>query len=62
MRYRIENTKSGLELGVYEGSSKEDALDALARDAGYDDYDHALYVAPASEGEILVTELPDEKE
>ncbi len=60
MKYQIENTMSGWVFGVYKGDSKEDALDALAKDAGYDDYHHMSYVAPAREGEIKVTEIDEE--
>ena len=54
--YRIENTRSGIILGDYEAETKEAALDAMARDAGYADYAEAQEVAPPAEGEILVTE------
>lgn len=37
MIYRITNTNSGTVLGDYEGETEADALDALARDAGYPD-------------------------
>jgi len=38
LSYTISNAISGMVLGVYEGASKDDALDTLARDAGYEDY------------------------
>lgn len=44
-RYQIENTISGVVLGVYEGASKADALDAMARDCGYRDYADCCAVA-----------------
>lgn len=53
-RYRIVNTAYGTDLGVYEAKDEAGALDALARDAGYNDYAHANTVAPSPEGEILV--------
>lgn len=59
-RYQIENTRSGIILGVYEASSKEEALESFALDAGYDSYETAQEVAPAAPGEIMVTELDDE--
>lgn len=56
-KYLIENTRSGIILGEYQADSKEAALDAMARDAGYADYAEAQEVAPAGDGEILVTEV-----
>lgn len=35
--YRISNAISGLVLGCYTGSTADEALDAMARDAGYAD-------------------------
>ena len=35
--YEISNTIGGVILGVYEGETEQDALDAMARDAGYKD-------------------------
>ena len=55
--YRIENTLSGVDLGAYEGATEAEALDAMARDAGYTDYAEAQSVAPAAYGEIVATEM-----
>ena len=55
--YRIENTRSGVVLGEYEGDTAENALDTMARDAGYADYAACCEVAPVADGEILVTLL-----
>jgi hypothetical protein len=52
--YRITNIVSGLVLGIYPGANQAEALDAMARDAGYADYGAACEVAPAMEGEIEV--------
>jgi hypothetical protein len=38
LNYTISNSRSGMVLGVYEGTSRDDALDTMARDAGYEDY------------------------
>ena len=57
--YRIENTISGVVLGAYEGDTPEQALEAMAHDAGYTSYFQACMVAPVREGEILVTEVND---
>lgn len=58
-RYQIENTKSGLILGTYEAETEAEALDAMARDAGYADYQAACEIAPPTGGEIAVTELAE---
>ena len=60
MRYKIENTTSGLIMGIYEADSEKAALDAMARDAGYDDYADLDEQTPARPGEIDVREAyPD---
>lgn len=41
-QYRI--TANGADMGVYEGTTADEALDAYARDAGYRDYADALTV------------------
>lgn len=35
-RYTIENTDSGIILGIYEGENELDAYQEMLRDAGYD--------------------------
>lgn len=62
MRYwKIWNTVSGLFLGVFEAEDVDGAvagaLDALARDAGYRDYEHAHKVAGLDEWELRVEQL-----
>lgn len=57
MKYQIENLYSGHVFGIYEGGSKKEALDALARDAGYEDYEDMCEVAPVRPGEISVKEV-----
>lgn len=54
--FRIENTISGVVLGEYHASSASDALDAMARDAGYADHADAQRSDPAADGELRVTE------
>lgn len=56
--YRIENTNSGLILGEYQGETKEQALDAMARDAGYKDYaDFRTQVGDDRPSNLLVTKV-----
>lgn len=58
-KWKIENRVSGVNLGVYEGPTQGDALDAMARDAGYRDYAEACEVTGESiENEDLdITEI-----
>lgn len=45
-----------VELGTYEGATPADALSALARDAGYDDYAASLEIAGGGE-DLKVVEV-----
>jgi len=58
-KFQIVNLDSGTVLGVYEGENEKEALDAMARDAGYFDYHEAcnIYDAPFDDSEIRVTEV-----
>jgi len=43
--YRIVNAQSGLDMGCIEARDESEALDIMAREAGYRDYDHACEVS-----------------
>jgi hypothetical protein len=58
--YRITNTRSGLDLGIYHADTPDGALEALARDAGYRTYEDMCDVAPGADLEVV--ELEDEPE
>ena len=60
MKYSISNNYSGLEMGVYEAANEEGALDAMAKDAGYQDHADACKVAPIWDGEFSVVEISEE--
>ena len=60
MRYAIENTISGLVIGVYEADSEEEALDKMAQNAGYRDYDDLNEQIEADPGDIEVYEVEGE--
>jgi hypothetical protein len=57
-RFQIRNTVTLTDLGIYEATDAQGALDAMAQDAGYADHAAACEVAPVREGEIEVTEIP----
>ena len=57
-KYRIENPRTGAILGEYAAASKADALDELARDAGYRDYhDACVQTGGDPYGTLTVTEV-----
>ena len=53
--YEITNPTSGVNLGTYQGETPEEALDAMARDAGYADAAEAAEVA--GKIDLTVTEI-----
>jgi len=57
-RYRITNVISGHVLGEHNAFTEEGALDALAQEAGYRDYDALQAEGCAEPGEIKVEEVP----
>ena len=55
--YSIQSNVTGLHLGTYEADSREAALDAMARDAGYTDYAHACRATCDTLPDLEVTEI-----
>jgi hypothetical protein len=56
LSYTISNAISGMVLGIYEGTSRDDALDTLARDAGYADFFDACESGFGGD-DLIVTEI-----
>ena len=55
MKFLIET--EFVSFGVFEGSSESDALNALARDAGYADYAEVQSLHPNTK--LIITTLED---
>jgi hypothetical protein len=53
--WTIENVKSGMVLGTYEGETAAEALDAMAHDAGYKSHAAACEVTGEDGSELRVT-------
>lgn len=60
--YQIHNSKSGTIIGVFAGATEAEALEAMARDAGYRSYAECCEVAPVAEGQIVLTEVAADAE
>lgn len=55
-QFTISARSTGLVLGTYVGKTEAEALDAMARDAGYIDFDAASDVAGGSSSDFDVVE------
>ena len=61
-KFEIVQPISGVILGIYEGETAEQALDAMAQDAGYSSYDESLAVTGETRetDTLVVTEINPE--
>jgi hypothetical protein len=55
--FNIFNMASGEELGRYFAVTSMDALNAMARVSGFQDYEQACQTVPTIKDQLLVTEL-----
>ena len=53
MRYKITSTQ-GVELGTYEANSEAEALDMMAEEAGYDNYEQVKKNVPGADQQELI--------
>ena len=56
-KFRITNTISGFEMGVFEAEDENQAYLAMVREAGHASIEESNEVAPTEEGEILIEEI-----
>lgn len=60
--FTISNEVSGMRLGVYAATSASEALDAMARDAGYASYAACEEATgPMAQRELSVTEVKEDR-
>ena len=57
--FRIYNTESGVELGIYSADTEEEALDVMAIDAGYVGFKESCEVVGSDGSDIVVEEVED---
>lgn len=55
--FNISNKCSGVDMGNYEAADKAGALDAMARDAGYKDYNDSCEQFGDHTADLVVTEV-----
>lgn len=60
MKYRITSETSGADLGTYEGATHAEALDAMARAAGYRDQVEAMAASGDDGSHLKVTPVAEE--
>ena len=59
-KWKITSDASGADLGVYEGDTAGDALDAMAREAGYGSHSEACAVTGDDGRHLRVTRVEDD--
>jgi hypothetical protein len=57
--FRISNRTSGVEMGLFSGETPADALDAMAREAGYESNAAALKDIGGDNGDLIVEEVAE---
>lgn len=57
--YRITNAFSELDLGVYSGENEDEALLAMAKDAGYSSIEEMDKASTPTDGEFIFEEVRD---
>lgn len=55
--FEISNRNSGLVLGRYDAETEEQALEAMARDAGYSSYAECCEVTGQDESALDIVEV-----
>ena len=55
--FHIENVRSGEEIGRYYAETAGDALNAMARNAGFEDFARACEISPEIKREVVIFEL-----
>lgn len=58
-KFQISNLTSGADLGTYEATTREDALDAMARDAGYESFVASCEVTGEDGSDLVAREVED---
>jgi hypothetical protein len=57
-RFEISNSTTSVTLGTYSGETEAEALDAMAQDVGYADYEAMREVlGQTGESDLLVTDI-----
>ena len=60
-KFRIRNSITGVELGVYEGDTNAEALDKMARAGHFVDFAALCEAVPGASGGVIVDEVIEEE-